>query len=846
MTSLTVGWELAATPAGELARPPEDQALDWRPAQVPGTVALALQATGALADAGDLDDRDWWFRTRFETHPVREDEQVLLALEGVATVADVFLNGEPILHSDSMFAEHECDVGGRLSATNELAICCRALAPVLARRRRPRARWRTLLVAQPNLRFVRTMLLGRAPGFAPGPPVVGPYKPVRLERRRRFALHRVRVRARRNGEDASVSLRAQLRALGSGALPAQARVELSSGGSRASGPLMIRQAAEDAWELQGEVHVRRARTWWPHTHGDPALYEVTLSVAEEASEPSVFALGRVGFRTLEFSGDFEREGLQLRINGVSVFARGAVWTPGDLGQPCQSAAELRPVLEAAAGAGMNMLRIPGTACYESRAFYDLCDELGILVWQDFMFANLDYPEQDEEFMEAVRGEARALLNALGSRPSLSVLCGGSEVAQQVAMLGLDVALAHGPLFGELLPDLVTEAGVEAFYVPSAPWGGELPFRPDRGIANYYGVGGYRRPLEDARRAEVKFAAECLAFANVPDELTIDEIAGEEPLSVVDPRWKAGVPRDRGAGWDFDDIRDHYLRLLFELDPVELRAIDLERYLELSRVVSAEVMSEVFGEWRRGGSPCAGALVLWLRDLVPGAGWGVLDHAGRPKVALHHLRRVLAPVAVWSTNEGLGGIAIHIANDRPQPLRATLRVGLYRDLELRVGEASRDVELEGHSGWSGNVEALVGRFVDAAWAYRFGPPAQDLVVLSLEQEGGEGTELLSQSFRLPAGRPVDRESPARLGLSARWQPDKGGGARIVLSTRRFAYGVRVHVPGYAPADDAFSLEPGRERALALKRRDNDAPQPPTGRLTALNLAGHVGIDRREDA
>src|SRR4051812_8869638 len=116
------------------------------------------------------------------------------------------------------------------------------------------------------------------------------------------------------------------------------------------------------------------------------------------------------------------------------------------------------------------------------------------------------------------------------------------------MLGLDPELGRRELFGELLPAAVRAAEVDAVYVPSAPCGGELPFRPDQGVANYYGVGGYRRQLEDARRAEVRFAAECLAFANVPDEVTVP---------VHDPRWKAGIPRDMSAGWDFDDVRDHY-------------------------------------------------------------------------------------------------------------------------------------------------------------------------------------------------------------------------------------------------------------------------------------------------
>ena len=167
-----------------------------------------------------------------------------------------------------------------------------------------------------------------------------------------------------------------------------------------------------------------------------------------------------------------------------------------------------------------------------------------------------------------------------------------------------------------------------------------------------------------------------------------------------PRWKAGVPRDAGTGWDFDDVRDHYLRELFGVDPGELRRYDHERYLELSRAVSGEVMAAVFGEWRRAGSPCGGGLVLWMRDLDAGrrlGRWSITP--ANPKWAYHHLRRALAPVAVWMTDEGLGGVAVHVANDRPEPLRAALRVALYTDFEQRVGEAEEELELAPHDGAS---------------------------------------------------------------------------------------------------------------------------------------------------
>jgi beta-mannosidase len=417
-----------------------------------------------------------------------------------------------------------------------------------------------------------------------------------------------------------------------------------------------------------------------------------------------------------------------------------------------------------------------------------------------------------------------------------VLCGGSEVAQQAAMTGLDPDLGASPLYLERLPAAIAAARVEVPYVPSTPWGGDLPFRPDRGVANYYGVGAYLRPLEDARRAGVKFASECLAFSNVPDEEALEDL----PAVPHHPRWKAGIPRDVGAGWDFEDVRDHYLRLLYDVDPVALRTADPGRYLELSRQVTGEVMSEVFGEWRRSGSGCSGGLVLWLKDLVAGAGWGLLDHRGIPKPAYHHLRRALAPVAAWTIDEGLGGVVVHIANDGEEPVEATLRVAMYRDMEVQVEEVEKPVVLEPRHVRSENVEALLGRFVDASWAYRFGPPAQDLIAVSLER----GAKTLSQTFRFPAGRPIARQSASELGLSAAIaRIGSDAGARLTVSSKRFAYGVRVRVRGYVPDDDAFSLEPGRTREVGLRPTGEpaDGPTGATGHLTALNLSGRVAVE-----
>ncbi|MDQ8307233.1 hypothetical protein Q3C47_13765, partial [Enterococcus faecium] len=155
------------------------------------------------------------------------------------------------------------------------------------------------------------------------------------------------------------------------------------------------------------------------------------------------------------------------------------------------------------------------------------------------------------------------------------------------------------------------------YVVNSPSGGPMPFSSNVGVTHYYGVGAYMRPLADARRADVRFAAESLAFAHVPQARTL----GQHLLvpAVHSPLWKERVPRDRGASWDFEDVRDHYLQELYGFEPNKLRREDADLYLNLSRAVTGEVAEETYAEWRRHGSGCNGALVWTLQDLLPGPG-----------------------------------------------------------------------------------------------------------------------------------------------------------------------------------------------------------------------------------
>ncbi|MEA2700984.1 MAG: beta-mannosidase, partial [Myxococcales bacterium] len=678
---------MAWAPPGAAADPTalDGLGLHWLPASVPGTAAAALRAAAAPA-AGQAvavpppqpartDGVDWWYRCRFSAEPAARGERLYLAFDGLATVADVFLNGTAIAHSENMFVASAVDVTDSLTAQNELYIRCAALDPLLAQRR-PRPRWRAPMVEHQQLRWFRTTLLGRTPGWSPATPPVGPWRPVRLERRRLFQVADLGLRAEVSGETTGiVTVELTMRSIGRNVIAGARMAVTGPDGNHHEVALTLREwtgegaAPEITMIASGSVHVAHAALWWPHTHGQQPLYDVRVTVSCAGGDTPL-ELGHVGFRTLTLNtagGDFA-----LGINGADVFCRGACWTPVDVTTLGGSAQAIADTLGAVRAAGMNMVRVCGPMVYESELFHDLCDQLGILVWQDFMFANMDYPE-DPPFVAGVQAEARQALRRWQGRPSLAILCGDSEGEQQAAMWGAPREAWVRPLFLDTLSSLAREICPDVPYWPSSASGGVFPHQPSAGTTSYYGVGAYRRPLEDARRSGLRFASECLGFANIPDEPTLVMMTGGAAARAHSPAWKAGVPRDLGAGWDFDDVRDHYLGLLFGVDPATLRSDDPERYLALGRVVTGEVMAAVFAEWRRGASSCRGALVWFLRDLVPGAGWGLLDVTGRPKAAYHYLRRVLQPLAVFFSDEGLDGTFLHAVNENAAPWQGQLQL-----------------------------------------------------------------------------------------------------------------------------------------------------------------------------
>ena len=485
---------------------------------------------------------------------------------------------------------------------------------------------------------------------------------------------------------------------------------------------------------------------------------------------------------------------------------------------------------------MNMLRVGGTMIYESDAFLELCDENGILLWQDFMFANMDYPADDDSFAASVERETREQLARLSSHACLTVLCGNSEVAQQAAMWGSPREQWSPPLFHETLATLSSSLCPNVPYWPCSTQGGAFPQQSDKGTSSYYGVGAYLRPLDDARRAAVTFTSECLAFANVPEDKTLAQMPGGLGVRVHQPEWKSRSPRDFGAGWDFDDIRDYYFRELTGCNPLEVRYGDHDRYLALSRVVSGELMARCFAEWRRQESNCRGALIWFLRDFWPGAGWGIIDSAGRPKAPYYFLRRVLQPVALFISDEGGNGLYIDVVNETTHLIDGRLTIDLYRHGELLSGQATHELTLKPRSVSTIPAAELFPGFLDLSYNYRFGPPAHDLVTVTFSDSADS---VLSEAFHTPleiiAGLAND------IGLKAQAERTGDDSYIVTVSTRAFAQAVWINSDNCIADDAYFSLAPGKTRKLMLKRDPTAGARKLRARIQAANSRSTTTVE-----
>ncbi|RKQ33103.1 glycoside hydrolase family 2 protein [Kocuria tytonis] len=373
-----------------------------------------------------------------------------------------------------------------------------------------------------------------------------------------------------------------------------------------------------------------------------------------------------------------------------------------------------------------------------------------------------------------------------------------------------------------------------------------------GVSHYFGVGAYGRPLEDAVTRGVRFAAEALAFAVPPEPVVVRAQFGTEgPLDGADSAaaWRRGLAHDPGAAWTFEDTTLSYVHRLFldrDSDPDAGLATparpapqeppnDHARRLEYERAALAHVFQRTFAQWRGAGSACRGALVLSAVSTAPGAGWGVLDVTGRPTAAWYGMRRACAPVAVCFVPAGGDGLPVHVWNDAPEPLTATLRLTVATVRGGCQDPLDVPVTVPAHGELRIRADLADGTFRDLDHAYGFGEREYEGVSAHLLDREGR---LLARDVHLSGG--PRRNHPADPGLSARWvrRPAVGSGTAAELPDGRTRHdrgpeAVSDLAAAGGPGADGGSVTDSGSEAWAVA-------------VTAEGLARFVALDLPVDA
>lgn len=817
--SEVVGWSYARVVPGA-------DATSWL------SIAHPHRAARILADAGedlvegrgvaaiDLDAFDHLYRVTFDAHELAAGTSATLTVPSVATIATITWNDSVLATSDNAFVPVELDLTDLLAAGGTLEIRCHSITAWLDATRWPRPRFKTKLVADQRLRHVRAPLVGRVPSWSPPVPAVGVSGPVILTTSTGPILRDVVVTPTLTGGHGRVTFSAVVNS-GSDAVRA-ATITCAT----ASGDLRIEEEKDGDVAISGDLSVADVQAWWPHTHGEPARYPVHLRLALDSGALLDTQVATTGFRALERDHGADGLGLTVKVNDIPIFCRGSAWMPIDPRDAWVLPDSLRTTLTQCRDAGLNMIRVTGVTGWEQPAFYDLCDELGILVWQDLPFATLDQPT-DDAFISTLTNEVETHLGALSSAPSVVVICGGSERQQQAAMLGLDQATVVDAVGVRVMRDVADRLGIGAILVDCSPSEGHLPFSVDAGASHYYGVGAYLRPLTDARHANVRFTSECLAFANVPEPRTLDRFLADGETPTTHPRWKQRVPRDRGVGWDFDDVRDHYVRLITGEDPTMLRWRDVDRYLELSRFAPGVVMASTMHEWRRPTSSCGGAITWFLRDIWRGAGWGLIDSDGEAKAVLHALAESWDPISIGLIDEGLNGVDVWIHNDTAEPFTGIATLSRTLDAHTLGTSAAVDVSVPARGSVRLRADELTGRFSDPSDSFLFGPSAHDAITVLLTDAGGAS---VSRSVVDTSGGRSFQRTTIAYSATTEWADENT--VLVHVSADDLVRGIRLESPTLVADRHHVDVTPGETRTLRIRRVD-DRAWPSTLALAAVN-------------
>ncbi len=667
----------------------------WRSARVPGCVHRDLRRHGLLPDpfwarnehaVQWVGERTWEYRTRFSLPATaNRHTRIEFAADGLDTLATIFLNGHRLGRSANMFATVRLPARRLLrDGVNELLIRF-ASAPRYIRTHRLAHRPREINDPVGGCTRMRKQQCQFGWDWGPRLVTAGIWRDLRLEAWTDNRLVDVQV-SQHHARDGSVTL---------AFTPELARTDPRV---RYTGTVSLAGRVVASIENR-EAKIENPRLWWPNGQGSQPLYTVNLTARDKSGRVIGRWTRRLGLRTLELRREKDRwgESFAFVVNGRPVFAKGASWIPAHSFVAGLTRRDYARDLRSAAQANMNMIRVWGGGVYEHESFYDLCDELGLLVWQDFMFACTLYPG-DAAFQRLVTAEATTQVRRLRHRACLALWCGNNELEllNGDALRVPAARAAYDAIFRGILPRAVAEFdGVTPYWrsSPSQAAGRGLADPARSGNAHFWGVWHSRHPVERYQDETFRFVSE-FGMQSFPSPAVAGTFCPPAELNVFAPAMENHQKNPAGNQILLDYISRRYR---FPKDYASLAY--------LSQLNQAHCMQVGVEHYRRSQPRTMGALYWQLNDCWPGASWSSLEFTGRWKPLHHAARRFFAPALVSALLQGretvgignhrhstVSGAHLFTSSDLPGPARGRLIWELHTLAGRRLRQGSKAVVL----------------------------------------------------------------------------------------------------------------------------------------------------------
>jgi beta-mannosidase len=746
------------------------------PALVPGSIHEALERAALIPDplVGSnesvvqwVSGVTWKFGRDFVVTDLDHDE-LDLVFEGLDTFATIMLNGRAIGETRNQHRSYRFPVKSLLRrGLNRLEV---TFAPALEMAAAEEQRQ----VRRPHL-FEHPFNMARKSaanfGWDWGPSLITAaiWRPVRLEAWDRVRISSVRTAVLANSPSGRLSLDAQV----DWATPTTGKgvtfeVEINERVSRFDlGPGQS--------SLSLEIDAGHVEKWWPRSHGDSPLYPLRVALVDDDSQVGTLHEwnANVGFRTVGIDSAPDEHGtpFNITVNGVRIAARGANWIPVDILSPSRPLHEYRAALQHAVEANINLIRVWGGGTYEADAFYEVCDELGLMVWQDFMFACAAYPEE-EPFAGEVDAEAREAVTRLAPHPSVVLWCGNNENLWGRQVWGWSEELEDRTwgegYYREMLPAIVAELAPGTPYIPGSPFSVTDPAANSTtdSVTHSWDVWN-SLDYESYSDTTPRFVSE-FGFQGAPSWRALEMSMGIEPLAFDSPAWQVHQKAENGFAKLTRSLEAHFT------EPADMTLWHWASQLNQAHAVDYGI------SWFRSASPVNSGTIIWqLNDCWSGMSWALVDGIGNRKPAWHAVRRAYADVLLAFVPDD-GRLAVRVTNDSPQALRGQLRVRRV-DLEGAVLSSQvSTVDIPARSSGTSPLsslaitpgdrrnELLIANFqgseqeVESCFRY-FAPdkdlllPVSDYSVDLVEREGGYAVTIMANTFLKDVWVQADRLS-----------------------------------------------------------------------------------------